>query len=80
MNMNNLQLGHLKVIRVALSKQAINEPVDRLFGTTTLLETIAAVDNELATKYNVKAVWKSLPKKPYQREPRGEYIFEEIVK
>ena len=80
MSIDNLQLGHLKVIRVALSKQAINEPVDRVFGTPTLLEAIAAVDNELATKYNVKAVWKTLPKKPYQREPRGEYVFEEIVK
>lgn len=66
--MSDLQLGHLKVIRVALSKQPLSRAV---------IETIDVVDKELA-KHNVKAEWKTLPKKPYQREPRGEYQFVNI--
>jgi len=67
--MNNLQLEHLKVIRVALSTQPISQAI---------LEAIAAVDNELAAKYNIKAEWVVLPKKPYQRQESGEYQFKEI--
>jgi len=69
--MNNLSIEDLKVIRVALNTQPLSQAV---------LEAIAAVDNELAAKHNVKAEWVSLPPKPYQRTPRGEYQFKEIVK
>ena len=65
----DLQLGHLKVIRLALS----NQPLGR-----AVLETISMVDAELA-KYNVKAVYKSKPKRPYQRQADGEYVFEPIA-
>jgi hypothetical protein len=68
---NELKLGHLKVIRVALSQQPISRAV---------LETIAVVDNMLATTYNVKAVYVSKPRRPYQRQADGEYVFENIVK
>ena len=65
----DLKLGHLKVIRIALS----NQPLGR-----AVLETIDMVDAELA-KHNVKAVYKSKPKRPYQRQPEGEYVFEPIA-
>jgi hypothetical protein len=65
----SLQLGHLKVIRVALSNQPLNSAVT---------ETLDMVDAELA-KHNVKAKWVALPKKPYQRRPHGEYQFVNIA-
>lgn len=68
---NELKLGHLKLIRVALSSQPISRAV---------LETIAVVDNMLAATYNVKAVYVSKPRRPYQRQADGEYVFENIVK
>ena len=68
---NELKLGHLKLIAVALRSQPISRAT---------LETIAVVDNMLATTYNVKAVYKSKPRRPYQRQADGEYVFEEIVK
>ena len=68
MSTSGLQLGHLKVIRIALSSQ----PLER-----AVLETIDIVDAELA-KHNVKAVYKSKPKRPYQRQADGEYVFEPI--
>ena len=68
MNTSGLQLGHLKVIRIALSSQPLGRAV---------LETIDIVDAELA-KHNVKAVYKSKPKRPYQRQADGEYVFEPI--
>lgn len=68
MSTSGLQLGHLKVIRVALS----NQPLSR-----AVVETIDIVDAELA-KHNVKAVYKSKPKRPYQRQADGEYVFEQI--
>ena len=70
MSTSGLQLGHLKVIRVALSQQSLNRAV---------IETIDVVDAELA-KHNVKAVYKSKPKRPYQRQADGEYVFEPINK
>ena len=65
----DLKLGHLKVIRLALSKYPLSRAV---------LETIDMVDAELA-KYNIKVVYKSKPKRPYQRQPEGEYVFEHIA-
>ena len=65
----DLKLGHLKVIRIALS----NQPLGR-----AVLETIDVVDAELA-KHNLKAVYKSKPKRPYQRRAEGEYVFEPIA-
>ena len=65
----DLKLGHLKVIRIALS----NQPLSR-----AVIETIDMVDAELA-KHNVKAVYKSKPKRPYQRQAEGEYVFEPIA-
>ena len=68
MSTSGLQLGHLKVIRVALSNQSLSRAV---------VETIDVVDAELA-KHNVKAVYRSKPKRPYQRQADGEYVFEPI--
>lgn len=64
----DLRLGHLKVIRIALSNQPL---------TRTVKETIDMVDADLA-RYNVKAVYKVKPKRPYQRQADGEYVFEPI--
>jgi hypothetical protein len=67
---NELKLGHLKLIAIALRSQ----PVSR-----ATLETIAIVDNMLAATYNVKAVYVSKPRRPYQRQADGEYVFEEMT-
>lgn len=67
MNMN-LSIEDLKTIRLALSSYPLNKQVNA---------TLEAIDAELA-KHNLKAVWKRLPKRPYQRQAEGEYIFEQI--
>ena len=65
----DLKLGHLKVIRIALTNQPLSRAVN---------ETIDMVDLELV-KHNIKVVYKSKPKRPYQRQPEGEYVFEEMT-
>lgn len=64
----NLTVEDLKTIRVALSSMHLTQKV---------WETINTVDAELA-KHNLKAVYRRLPKKKYQRQTEGEYIFEPI--
>jgi len=63
-----INLNDLKVIRLALSKYPISHDV---------LNAITNVDSELA-KHNLKAVYKSKPKRPYQRRADGGYVFEQI--
>lgn len=64
----DLTVEDLKVIRVALGKASLNNAI---------VMTINNVDAELA-KHNLKAVYRSKPKRKYQREADGEYIFEPI--
>lgn len=68
--MDILSIDDLKVIRVALSSAPLNKAV------------ITAIDNvdKLLATYNIKAVYKSKPRRPYQRQADGEYVFESIVK
>lgn len=66
----NLTVEDLKTIRLALSN---------IHLTRGVWDTINNVDAELA-KHNLKAVYKSLPKRKYQRQADGEYIFESIQK
>jgi hypothetical protein len=68
--MNNLSIEDLKTIRLALSSYPLSKAV------ITALDNI---DRELAT-HNIKAVYKSLPKRKYQRQASGEYVFEAIKK
>ena len=70
MMMDILSIDDLKVIRVALSSAPLNKAV------------ITAIDNvdKLLATYNIKAVYKSKPRRPYQRQADGEYVFESIVK
>ena len=68
MNMN-LTVEDLKTIRVALSRMHLTQQV---WGT------INNVDAELA-KHNLKATYRRLPKRKYQRQEEGEYIFEPIT-
>lgn len=64
----SLTVEDLKVIRLALSQYSLSKSV---------LTAIANVDIELA-QYGLKAVYQSLPKRKYQRQAQGEYIFETI--
>ena len=66
----NLTIEDLKIVRLALSSYPLS---------TQVINTINSVDAELA-KHNLRAVYRSLPKRPYQRQPRGEYVFEQINK
>lgn len=66
----NLTVEDLKTIRLALSN---------IHLTRGVWDTINNVDAELA-KHNLRAVYKSLPKRKYQRQAEGEYIFESIQK
>ena len=63
-----ININDLKVIRLALSKYSLSIDV---------MNAIANVDIELA-KHNLKATYQSLPKRKYQRQAGGEYIFEQI--
>lgn len=64
----NLTVEDLKTIRLALSTVHLTKGV---------WDTINNVDAELA-KHNLRAVYRSLPKRKYQRKAEGEYIFEPI--
>jgi len=64
----SLTIEDLKTIRLALSSYPLS---------TGLIETMGKIDDELA-KHNLKAVYKSKPKRPYQRQADGEYVFEPI--
>ena len=68
MNMS-LTVEDLKVIRLALSNTHLTQQV---------WDTINNVDAELA-KHNLRATYRSLPKRKYQRQTTGEYIFEPIT-
>lgn len=65
----SISVEDLKTIRLALSQY----PLDR-----QVIKTLDAVDAELA-KHNLKATYRSLPKRKYQRHSEGEYIFEPIT-
>ena len=67
--MNMLSIDDLKTIRVALSSAPLNRSV---------ITTLDNVDKLLAT-HNIKAVYKSKPRRPYQRQAEGEYVFEEMT-
>lgn len=58
----------LKTIRLALTNVHLTQGV---------WDTINNVDAELA-KHNLRAVYRVLPKRKYQRQTEGEYIFEPI--
>jgi hypothetical protein len=64
----NLTVEDLKVIRLALSQYSLSKPV---------LVAIDNVDIELA-QHGLKVTYQSLPKRKYQRQASGEYIFEQI--
>ena len=64
----NLTLEDLKVIRLALSSYPLS---------TQVIKTLDNVDAELA-KHNLRATYRSLPKRKYQRNRQGEYVFEPI--
>lgn len=66
----NLTVEDLKIIRLALSSYPLS---------TQVIKTIEGIDTELA-KHNLRATYRSLPKRPYQRQQQGEYIFEPIKK
>ena len=66
----NLTLEDLKIVRLALSTYPLS---------TEVMKTIENVDAELA-KHNLRAVYRSLPKRPYQRKKDGGYVFEPIKK
>jgi len=67
--MDILSIDDLKVIRVALSSASLNRSV------------ITALDNvdKLLATHNIKAVYVSKPRRPYQRQADGEYVFEEMT-
>ena len=64
----NFTIEDLKIIRLALSSYQLSSQV---------MKTIDSIDAELA-KHNLRAVYRSLPKRPYQRQASGEYVFEPI--
>lgn len=66
----DLTLDDLKTLKLALNRYPLDKQV---------LATSQALDKELA-KHNLKGVYKSLPKKPYQRRAQTEYVFEPINK
>jgi hypothetical protein len=66
----NLTVEDLKVIRLALSQYSLSRSV---------ITAIDNVDIELA-QHGLKATYQSLPKRKYQRQAHGEYIFETIKK
>lgn len=65
----NLTVEDLKIIRLALSKYPLSREV---------FTVINNVDRELKERFNLRATYRSLPKRPYQRKKEGEYIFEQI--
>ena len=66
----NLTVEDLKIVRLALSSYPLS---------TQVMKTLDNVDAELA-KHNLRATYRSLPKRKYQRQRQGEYIFELIKK
>lgn len=61
----DLTIEDLKTIRLALSSYALS---------TNVINALTSIDNELA-KHNLKAEYRRLPKRKYQRDHRGEYVF-----